>query len=184
MNEHIKNIVDTINGENFFEKLKEQFPNDSDVKIYIADPLLETQKNKLHFLIETKKNINLFEFANLEKNLKTILKYEEFTDGENFEEIENAEYLLVLNKNLFLDEKIKKLFNCLVEVKKENLYSIIDLIKKNHTELTDRIVEQLKKDSKLWEEITKNPSSLDGIKNKLNKELFVTTSTKISFNLK
>lgn len=129
MNEGAKNILNKLNDIEFIEKLSAFVASETKGTISVCFPILENQKDKIHFLIDFKKEPTLFEFSGLSVKIKEKLNYD--LDIDNDED----EYLSILNKQLFKAEKIEEFFTDITPLSQENFTNIQMFLNKNYPEL-------------------------------------------------
>ncbi len=97
-------------------------------KISICFPKMESEKNKIHFIIETGKKINFFELAELTNSIIEKLGGDIYEDNE---------WIIVQDKKLFNKESFDKLFSDITYFSKENFEQVRSFIDNKYRDVIE-----------------------------------------------
>lgn len=128
MNKEIQAILKKLGDLEFIRELSDLVYREVEGSISICFPTLENQKDKIHFMVEPKKETDLFQFANLSGKIQEKLNY-------NIDYDEDEEAIFILNKKLFAENKINEFFNDITELSVNNFANIQFFLSKNYPNL-------------------------------------------------
>lgn len=195
----INNLLPSLKNPQLIEDLS-KFVHDKisgTISIAYRKDRSQNQLNKIYFLIDSNKKLNLFDLSELTVGIKERLGYD-YTISED-DEIDS---IFVEARSLYDEEKINQLFSDITPLTKENFsnielflnkyYShILGLIQKEKSMLTNfpgllwqntldkaeakdldiELIEYLKSNSKLWHRLTRAPESWDHAQQEIKKEI-------------
>jgi hypothetical protein len=99
---HIRKFLNALNNITLIEEIEKLVSRMVSGKISICFPKASSQQENIHFLIDTDKNINLFELSSLTTALKEKLDFD-YT-------VEDEAEIVVQLKNLFSNDKINSVY--------------------------------------------------------------------------
>lgn len=152
MNENIQNIIKNLNTLEFVKELSNLVATEVGGTISLCFPTSVNEKNKIHFLVDSNKEINGIEFSMLMTKIKEKLNYD-YEDEDD--------YIVIADKKLFKQGKIEELFNDITTLSEENFVNVTKFLSTHYSKL-------LKTESKLPDSSKKEAAITESKKDESN----------------